>query len=1195
MDTLLLKYIYKFKFLAFLSIFLLAQTTVVESKAQQADLEVAQYIENYSADKNTFEFVVTLINLGPETSYNFKVKNQITNAYNIKSNITDGGQFNLSTKEWSFNSVMPFEKFTLRLTLEKKSTQDPQDDENYRVTSTIILSPESTEDPNLDNNECDLSPLDDPSKLPLRIEDSEFTFLGIGQTNVVDIFDGSNPKVFQGEEPFLNSDLSAEVNLQMVGDSKNQAVYHFTLDNGTTISFILKYFASEPVITIDNFNLTKDDLEYLADEYVFPYRIRVGVGEWSNTGFLKMKIVSQELIVKETNYVHEVVADETTMTFSLIEPDQNNVIGISPAELISWESFNIDSPHDNLELLTTGGDFGGRIKLTFVNDGTPKTFRYEYSVNNKLGSKYSSVFNVQVRNSASLEKKVFFFKKGKNIREQFLTDEEIVKLGCEGMSASQLETEAVSVPRSSDFPGLIGFSHESQFINISVEKNFITTPDKPMEFVFKVVDFFGRPCSDELTYKINYLDPVKVSEVELDVVVGNQACFNVKDYMILEDKFEGLALDFNSLKVIDDPSFGDALIKANGEICYTANATSSNNDSFVYQITTNEGDVVNGNVKLSISKGPGPVVDLPEGGFIVYQDESLTVDLKNYISDEDDNIDWDSFQVINENDPNRGVLEFNPELDAVFTYTPIVEGNNQDSFQFRIYDDHGSYATGNVQIFIKKGPPPVFKDGKEEKLKDLVVAYGSEHIINLKDYITDGDDNIVWSDTEILEEPVPERGEVSLDDSSPWLIKYNATEQDGTDTFKFRVIDAHGSTLEGTVKLTIYFDKGTPPVARDFVIETNVNKSTDINFQEDNRVTDAESDISWSNFTLLVDPSHGVFSTTEKDPEIFNYMPDLDFVGRDSLKYRVVDEAGNSDMAWCFIDVKPEKDSIPIAHDDYLEIWHDETKFVDVLANDYLPRNIVKNTLRYESTVTLGSVRTVIDDPTFGFLFTPLEGLTEDKETEFIYSWNDKYGLEDRAKVRILIKIKDYNPPNAMDDTVQTPVNEMVIIDVLANDTDKLSGIDSTTLSIVSASMSGGMAKVNNDYQIEYTPAEGFRGEDIIEYEICDFQDNCATAFVYVDVYMDDVYIPEAITPNGDGINDILVIEGLEYFEGHEISIFDQSGILVYNKFNYDNDWGGTRSAQGSSGKVLRQGTYYYVFDFGDGRPPKTGFIYVLP
>ncbi|PKV48296.1 gliding motility-associated-like protein [Aquimarina sp. MAR_2010_214] len=87
----------------------------------------------------------------------------------------------------------------------------------------------------------------------------------------------------------------------------------------------------------------------------------------------------------------------------------------------------------------------------------------------------------------------------------------------------------------------------------------------------------------------------------------------------------------------------------------------------------------------------------------------------------------------------------------------------------------------------------------------------------------------------------------------------------------------------------------------------------------------------------------------------------------------------------------------------------------------------------------------------------------------------------------------------------------------------------------------------------------------------------------------------KGFSPNGDGINDTWVIEGLENFPNHQIQLFNRTGNPVFKSRQYQNDWNGI--SQGSStfgnGK-LPSGAYYYVIETGNTEvAPLTGWIYI--
>ena len=114
---------------------------------------------------------------------------------------------------------------------------------------------------------------------------------------------------------------------------------------------------------------------------------------------------------------------------------------------------------------------------------------------------------------------------------------------------------------------------------------------------------------------------------------------------------------------------------------------------------------------------------------------------------------------------------------------------------------------------------------------------------------------------------------------------------------------------------------------------------------------------------------------------------------------------------------------------------------------------------------------------------------------------------------------------------------------------------------------------------------------EIAIYEDCD-NDGLPN---YLDVDVCVPLIPEGISPNGDGMNDVFVIEGIEYYPNHEIMIFNRWGHIVYKTMDYQNDWSGINSFGLALGNQdLPEGTYFYIFETGiEGQAAAKGFIYL--
>lgn len=80
--------------------------------------------------------------------------------------------------------------------------------------------------------------------------------------------------------------------------------------------------------------------------------------------------------------------------------------------------------------------------------------------------------------------------------------------------------------------------------------------------------------------------------------------------------------------------------------------------------------------------------------------------------------------------------------------------------------------------------------------------------------------------------------------------------------------------------------------------------------------------------------------------------------------------------------------------------------------------------------------------------------------------------------------------------------------------------------------------------------------------------------------------IPNVITPNGDGINDVFVIKGIENCTEVFLSIKNKGGKEVFSTSNYQNNWG----------EGVEAGAYYYYFQYTmfNVKDAQTGVLHVI-
>ena len=85
------------------------------------------------------------------------------------------------------------------------------------------------------------------------------------------------------------------------------------------------------------------------------------------------------------------------------------------------------------------------------------------------------------------------------------------------------------------------------------------------------------------------------------------------------------------------------------------------------------------------------------------------------------------------------------------------------------------------------------------------------------------------------------------------------------------------------------------------------------------------------------------------------------------------------------------------------------------------------------------------------------------------------------------------------------------------------------------------------------------------------------------------------LSPNGDGKNDFLVIDGLNLSPNNSIQIFNRYGVMVYYKANYNNEFNGesNRNMTFKRNSGLSSGIYFYILTLKDIQQKHQGYLYI--
>jgi gliding motility-associated-like protein/uncharacterized repeat protein (TIGR02543 family) len=88
--------------------------------------------------------------------------------------------------------------------------------------------------------------------------------------------------------------------------------------------------------------------------------------------------------------------------------------------------------------------------------------------------------------------------------------------------------------------------------------------------------------------------------------------------------------------------------------------------------------------------------------------------------------------------------------------------------------------------------------------------------------------------------------------------------------------------------------------------------------------------------------------------------------------------------------------------------------------------------------------------------------------------------------------------------------------------------------------------------------------------------------------------VNQALSPNGDGINDSFMVEGIKAYPENQVKIVSRSGALVYEQKGYDNDKV-VFVGRSNGGDKLPDGTYYYsiVYKQNGQWVQKKGYLFI--
>jgi gliding motility-associated-like protein len=409
-----------------------------------------------------------------------------------------------------------------------------------------------------------------------------------------------------------------------------------------------------------------------------------------------------------------------------------------------------------------------------------------------------------------------------------------------------------------------------------------------------------------------------------------------------------------------------------------------------------------------------------------------------------------------------------------------------------------------------------------------------------------------------------------------------------SDSFNYKVNDGvvDGNTV--TVSITVTPQNDAPVANNDGGLTTSEDTALAIDVLSND--TDADNSLDVSTVTVVNGPARGIASVNVTTG-VVTYSPALNYNGNDSFTYTIKDVTNTtSSVATVSISVTPVNDA-PIAVDDIATTAQDGLVNINVLAND----SDIDDVLEPAGIAIVGSPSngSLTVSPTGVVTYIPAAGYVG--SDSFTYTLRDPSGLVSNTAAVMIEVTPINNPPLAVDDGPFILENtQPFIIDVLSNDSDPDNTLDELTIVLVTDPQAGTVTIENR--QLVYRRSGDLSGDDIFTYVISDPGGLTDTATVTIQYIYTPLSVSEGFSPNGDGSNETWYINNIESYPGNTVKVFDRWGILVFQANRYDNalGWSGRANTGQESGRLLDQGTYYYLLDLGNNKKMISGYVTIV-
>ena len=545
--------------------------------------------------------------------------------------------------------------------------------------------------------------------------------------------------------------------------------------------------------------------------------------------------------------------------------------------------------------------------------------------------------------------------------------------------------------------------------------------------------------------------------------------------------------DYLTVTAVGPATNGIVESNPDNTIAYTPGLNFNGIASFDYTVTDAGGSTATATVTVNISPVNDAPVAVDDSDNV---DEGLSTTTVVMSNDNDvDNLDTELIVTII-SAPSLGSATV--KADGSVTYQHNGSETTSDSYTYQVCDPDLLCASATVTLAVNPvNDAPVA--GNDAANVDEGAAVTTTVLEN------DSDADNLNNELTVSVIALPDNGTATVEADSTITYQHNDSETTA-DTYTYQICDPGNLCASANVTVTVN-PVNDAPVALDDV--ANVDEGATVT----TTVLDNDSDADNLNTELIVTvtgpPANGT-ATVEADGSV-SYQHNGSETTADIYTYQICDPENLCASATVTLTVNPVNDA-PVAVDDTATTDEDVAVIIPVVDNDSDAEggldlsSVTIVTQPEDGTVSVNSVSGAIT-------YSPNPDINGNDMLEYQLcdsgadgdASTDADDLCTNAVVTITIQAVN-DPPVANNDTAITTEDAPVTLDVKANDSGGPADEDQTlTISEVSDPGSG-VAVINPDGTITYTPDAQFNILDTFSYTVCDSGGLCDSAVVTITV-----------------------------------------------------------------------------------------------